>query len=281
MRQPQLLPSTNILPFPGVRAEEEESRPGAPEVGSRLASFVELPQGFTLSGRGAARGFLIVPLWTEDHAEKNCHALHGSPRSELPHLAPKGKRSIFVVSSWRLRALAVALIFIAVLPTLAAGVLWFAKSGMPSERDGHEKEPEAILILPKISTPAALRATAGDYTPFPISIDGSSDIGAGAVVAVSQLPRGATFSAGVPEGESNWKLREIETAGLRLVLPTTARGDMRLVTRLLAPDGHVISESATVVEVAGIDEAKVAIRRVKTEVIPAQVWDQPNQQAGE
>jgi hypothetical protein len=70
-------------------------------------------------------------------------------------------------------------------------------------------------------------------------------------------------------------LKAGEIDNLVLAFPEPARGEFALVIELLAPDGHVISDAATIVDISNTPEVRV--HRVKTERIPAEVWDQSGQ----
>jgi hypothetical protein len=146
-----------------------------------------------------------------------------------------------------------------------------------SSSHGAKTEAEVIITFPVISMPATFRAVAGEDTPFPLVIDGSDRVGGGSTISISRLLAGSTFSAGVPQGKTSWKLTSGEIENLHLALPKTARGERALMIQLLAPNGHVISNAATIVEVTAAPEARIPIRRVKTEVVPGDVWHESGQ----
>jgi hypothetical protein len=109
-------------------------------------------------------------------------------------------------------------------------------------------------------------------------MDGTDPVEGGGTIAISRLPRGSTFSVGSPDGETTWKLAPGEINKLHLVLPKTARDETTLMIELLAPDGHVISDAATILKVTNIQESGIPVRRVKTAVIPGDFRDQPSQE---
>ena len=90
--------------------------------------------------------------------------------------------------------------------------------------------------------------------------------------------QGSRFSAGSSDGATTWKLAPSEIDNLHLVLPETARDETALKIQLLAPDGHIISDAATIIEVTNVSEAIIPVRRIRTQVVPGHVWDQPSQE---
>ena len=197
------------------------------------------------------------------------------------------KPSLFI-SLPALRLLVTAIILLAMLPTLGgAASLWLGNADVPklpsmkaSSSRGAATEAEVIITRPAILMPATVTAIAGENTPFPLVIEGTDLVEGGATIAITRLPVGSRFSAGVAQSETKWKLKSDEIDNLRLALPKGARGERALMIQLLAPNGHVISNAATIVEVTAVPEAGIPIRRVKTEVIPG-VWDQSGQQPAE
>ena len=64
---------------------------------------------------------------------------------------------------------------------------------------------------------------------------------------MSGLPQGSTLSTGRPYGEGEWNLKTDEIGDLQLVLPHTASGVAKLIFQLVAPDGAIIADAATVI----------------------------------
>ena len=67
-----------------------------------------------------------------------------------------------------------------------------------------------------------------------------------------------------------------EIDDLHLVLPRTAGGEAKLTIELLAPDGNILADTATVLKVNSGPEDNIPVHRVKTQPIQGQVWDQPD-----
>lgn len=277
MGQPNRLPQTNILPFPPARPENERSRSES----SQGADSGVVDWSADLAGQrpGTEDGYLIIPLRGGD----NRAALDGvPPRARAPSQDLfETLKSPLVVPLSGLRLLAAAIILLAVLPTLVAaailrlGLVDAASSPTVTAAPNQAAAPEVVIALPAISTRAMLRASPGESIPFPIVIDGTGPVEGLGTIAISRLPAGSAFSAGGPRGEATWELNAGEIDNLRLVLPEGERGERALLVQLLAPDGHVISDAATIVDISTTPE--VPVRRVKTERIPADVWDQSGQ----
>ena len=157
---------------------------------------------------------------------------------------------------------------------------WPSQAGIapsPSVDSLSNHGPEVIITLPAVSMPTTLKATVREKAPFPVVIDGTDPVEGLGTIAISRLPVGSTFSAGVPHGETTWNVARGEIDNLHLVLPNTAPDEATLMIELQTPDGHVISDAATIVEVATVPEARIPVRRVKTEIVPVHVWEQPDQ----
>ena len=284
MGQPERVSPANVLPFPGARTEiEDRSGRVASAVENLPAHLIELPPGFTRGRRGAVRGYLIIPLHEDTGGEEDSRRAKSAEGETCPARVRRPVGALYfpvVVSSWRLRVLVLGFVLVASLPTLAVGAVhWLSErdAAVPSVDIASSTTAEVAITLPEVSAPGTLRATAGEDTTFPVSVKEIDHFANGAVVAISQLPRGAMLSAGMPDGKGSWRLRRSDIDGLRLVLPRSMTGEAELKTQLLAPDGHVISQAVTDLSVVALPEPAIVIRRVKTEVIPADVWEHPIQ----
>lgn len=185
------------------------------------------------------------------------------------------------------RTLLMALIVVAVIPTIAFAVLYWqgaisvpGLSFMAGERDSRQPGPELQqasvassatpeTVLPKrdIELPAtaltvagAIAATAGEATPFPIALDGADALPDRSIVTIRGLPEGTSFSAGRPFGETEWSLRPDEIGDLSLVLPLTASGQRALNVELVAADGRTLASAGTKIEIAADPKAALILR---------------------
>ena len=239
MGQPSRLPETNVLFFPQARREEDFRNQHRKQAQRDEAVGSQRPHSALTGGDQAP--------------------VRASPQS------------VRIVSSSSLRLLITALVLIALLPTLSMAALW--AGGSPPAQASVEYGAEVTITLATISVPTTLKATAGEKTPFPIAIDGAKSLEADSMIVVSRLPQGSTFSAGRTSGQTAWTLAPGETKDLQLALPGTANGETALMIQLVAADGRLIDDDATIVEVYQASSAKIAVHRITTQVIRP-TWDQ-------
>ena len=187
------------------------------------------------------------------------------------------------------RGFVIVLTAVALAPVaILAALLWFGAVKQPGSTAGGASDvplpakkqaavaPTPVLHLappvPEIAltAPEEIVAKAGAEIPFAIGIDADGELPARSMVAVRDLPKGATFSGGRPYGAGEWSLRTDEIAGLKLHLPKdhqpNAASDMRI--ELVAADGSVLAHTATRVEVTPQSPAPVA-RQLEADRIEA------------
>jgi len=261
MGLPNRISPAKVLPFPCARVKEDDSSQARESQAEDYhAAGIEGPARLAPQPHGIFV-YPLIPLHSDDR------------RATLDAL----KRP-YIVSSSDLRFLVIALVLLAVLPSMGvATMLWLRQTDIAPSMDtssNHGAVTETVIALPSISTPTMLKATPGQNTPFPIAIDGTDPVTGGGTIAISRLPMGSTFSAGVPHGETAWKVAPGQIDNLHLLLPEAAPNETALLIQLLASDGHVISDAATLIEVATVREVAIPVRRVKTEVVAGHVWDE-------
>jgi len=284
MGQSNLVPQ-NVLRFPRAQAKEKGKlgRHGE-SIGSQ--DYFRLIEGsLELAPKSTQDGHLVVPV---PGGEKRVPLVGASTQAETStssgesSAAVKPLGSPLVVSSSVVQLLVITLILLALLPTLSvAAMIWLvrpdaiASSSVESLSNRRAKpNTQATITFPAISMPTTVKAKGGEATPFPVAITGTDPVEGFGTIAISRLTPGSVFSAGIAHGETTWRLRASEIENLHLVLPKTAPEEVTLIVELLASDGHVISDVATIVEVSADPGATIPIRRVKTEVIPGHVWEQ-------
>jgi len=288
MSQPDLIPSDNILPFPQARVHKAEVEAHKDSRANRQAlKVVDLPPGFTLDGHGPVRGYLVARLYS-DEKEPTANLYRGRARRRLSDeghsRASKAPNSSAPVLRSGLRAFGILSLAV-LLPILVLGaLLWLGQTNDTSSRPvmpltGPAQAAQATILLPVLSAPTTLKAFAGQRTRFPIAIKGSKPV-TGDTILISRLPPGSAFSAGAAQGQTSWRLKPGEVDDLLLVLPRGIHNEVALMIQLLAPGGHVISDTATIVDVTGAPEEKILVHRVKTEVIPGRTWEQPREKSG-
>jgi len=260
MGQPNRISPAKVLPFPRGRVTEADtSQARASRAEEHHAGGIEGPARLAPQRHGIFEGYSLIL-----HRDDKRATLDGLKRP-------------YIVSSSDLRFLMIALILLAVLPSMTATIFWLRQTDIAPSMDASSNRgavAELVIALSSISVPTMLKATPGQNTPFPIAIDGTDPVTGGGTITISRLPVGSSFSAGVPHDETTWKVAPGQIANLHLVLPETAPNEAALLIQLLASDGHVISDSATFIEVATVGGTTIPVRRVKTEVVAGHVWDQ-------
>jgi hypothetical protein len=262
MGQPNRISPANVLPFPRGRVtEDDSSQARESQAEDYHVGGIKGPARLAPQRHRVFEGFSLIRLHRDDRRA----TLHGLKRP-------------YIVSSSDLRVLVIALVLLAVLPSLSvATMVWLRQTDIAPSMDASSNRgavTETVIALPSISTPTMLKATPGQNTPFPIAIDGTDPVTGGGTITISRLPVGSTLSAGVPHDETTWKVAPGQIDNLHLLLPEAAPNETALLIQLLASDGHVISDAATFIEVATVRGATIPVRRVKTEVVAGHVWDQ-------
>ena len=177
------------------------------------------------------------------------------------------------------RGVVVILTAVAIAPAaILAGLLWFGTLRGPvtlsSERVMAPTQPThqaaiasapILRMMPRapeiaLTAPEEIVAKAGEEVGFAIAIDAAEALPPRSVIAIRDLPEGATFSQGRPFGAREWSLRPDEIAGLNLRLPEdrTGAGDLRI--ELVAADGAVLARTATRLDIAALPAAGLVVR---------------------
>ena len=175
----------------------------------------------------------------------------------------------------KIRPLDAVLILVALLPSLTfGGIFWLGVISTPwstsvvgpvraiqSASAAGTLAPEnpqpqrAAKIPPVLTAPATLEAKAGQDVTLTIALDGTDEVPARSIIAISGLPPGSTLSSGRPYGEVEWNLKPDEIGDLHLVLPNTASGESKLRIQLLTPDCDLIADTETVLKVVANSDA--------------------------
>ena len=185
------------------------------------------------------------------------------PRAEA--VAPPGDQQFvdqrllvpLLTFSSGLRMLVLGLILVALVPNLVlGGLFWLGLINTPWSRPvtlapNESPVPASRFAIPPpvLSSPALLEATAGEQVTLPIALDGTDGVPARSILAISGLPQDSTLSSGRRYGESEWNVKTDEIGDLQIVLPNTASGVAKLIIQLVAPDGAIIAETATVLNI--------------------------------
>ena len=187
-----------------------------------------------------------------------------------------------------IRALVAALVLIALIPNLMLGaIFWVGAVDIPWSRSptitANDKTvpPQSAVPTPVLSSPPTLEASAGGDITLPIALDGTDGVPARSIIAIKGLPQGSRLSSGRPYDETEWNLKPDEIGDLHLVLPgNTASGEAKLLMQLVAPDGAIIADAATVLKMPANSVANIGASDTKTEPTEAQVVDEPAEARG-
>jgi hypothetical protein len=177
-----------------------------------------------------------------------------------------------------IRELVAGLILVALIPNLTLGaILWLGVIDTPWSRPAthppNESSVPAAIPSPVLSSPVMLEATAGADITFPIALDGTDGVPARSIIAIRGLPQGSKLSSGRPYDETEWNLKPDEIGDLHLVLPANASGEAKLMIQLVATDGAIIADAATVLKMTTDSTANVGASNIKTELAEPQVRD--------
>jgi len=187
-----------------------------------------------------------------------------------------------------LRMLVLGLILVALLPNLVLGGLFWlgvintpwSRPAMLAPNEGPMPATRSAIPPPVLSSPALLEATPGEEVTLPIALDGTDGVPARSIIAISGLPQGSTLSTGRPYGESEWNLKTDEVGDLQLVLPHTASGVAKLTFQLVAPDGAIIADAATIINMRPNPRANTNASNINPEFAQTEVRAQGPEATG-
>ena len=186
----------------------------------------------------------------------------------------------FLVSG--IRALVAGLVLVAVVPNLTlAAIVWLGVIDSPWSRpsthppnEGSVPGAQSAVPSPVLSLPAVLEATAGANITFPIALDGTDGVPVRSIIAIRGLPQGSKLSSGRPYDETEWNLKPDEIGDLHLALTGNESSEANVIIQLVAPDGAIIADAATVLKVTTdpkikAEHAKPQVRDVQAEGLGA------------
>ena len=118
----------------------------------------------------------------------------------------------------------------------------------------NEAKPEIAL-----TTESRIEAKTGDDVPFNIAIHADT-LPARSIIAIREIPPGATFSEGRPYGSSEWSLTPNEIGDLRLHLPKSVTSGTNMRIELMGADGTVLASATTRLDIAQDPRAALILR---------------------
>ena len=201
------------------------------------------------------------------------------------HFADQRLLTPFLAFLSGIRTLVAGLILVALIPNLTLGAIfwlgainapWSPATQPPNESSGPLAAQSAVPF-PVLSSPATLEATAGGDITFPIVLDGTDGVPARSIIAIRGLPQGSKLSSGRAYDETEWNLKPDEIGDLHLVLPSNASGEAKLIIQLVATDGAILADAATILKTQTNSAANIPASNIETEPTQAQVSEQRTQ----
>ena len=176
-----------------------------------------------------------------------------------------------------IRALVAGLVLAALIPNLMLGaILWLGAADTPRSRppmitaNDNPIAPPSAVPTPVLSSPPTLEAAPGADITLPIALDGTDGVPTRSIIAIRGLPQGSKLSSGRPYDETEWNLKPDEIGDLHLILPGNASGESRLIIQLVAIDGAILADAATILKVP-TNSAAANIPASNIEIEPTQV----------
>jgi Bacterial SH3 domain len=265
-----------------------------------VGAAIEWPaKGLAQLKRGPANS-IVSPRATQFlKAEANCYVTHVSvdtkthfhtgekpTEARIPEpLADQRLLTPFLAFLSGIRTLVAGLILVALIPNLTLGaIFWFGVIDTTPATHPSRESPvpvQSAIPSPVLSSPPMLEATAGGDITFPITLDGTDGVSARSIIAIRGLPLGSKLSSGRPYDETEWNLKPDEIGDLHLVLPSSASGDAKLVIQLVATDGAVLADAATLLKMSTNSAAIIPASTTVADLAATQVSDERAQAIGE
>jgi hypothetical protein len=265
-----------------------------------VGAAIEWPaKGLAQLKRGPANS-IVSPRATQFlKAEANCYVTHVSvdtkthfhtgekpTEARIPEpLADQRLLTPFLAFLSGIRTLVAGLILVALIPNLTLGaIFWFGVIDTTPATHPSRESPvpvQSAIPSPVLSSPPMLEATAGGDITFPITLDGTDGVSARSIIAIRGLPLGSKLSSGRPYDETEWNLKPDEIGDLHLVLPSSASGDAKLVIQLVATDGAILADAATLLKMSTNSAANIPASTTVADLAATQVSDERAQAIGE
>ena len=273
MGQLMLSPSANVLSIGAARLK----RPEAKNTIAHLPVNLQPPLPLT------PERLELIKALAKEMSRSTAERIRPPALRQLA--APQNTRNqpsqVLLVLPKKIWALLTILILVALVPYLTlAPIFWLhffdkpastslratvdqsipATHTTPAANNGSIDGPSPIAN-PVISAPATAEATVGQEMKFPIAVDGTDGIPALSRVVVKGLPPGSKLSNGHPIGDTGWSLKPDEIGDLHLMLRDNVVDESTLTIQLVAPDGHVLADTATIIKRAIEPHARALLGR--------------------
>jgi len=204
---------------------------------------------------------------------------------------------LLLVLPRKIRALLSVLIFVALLPNFTlVPLLWLRFLERPastqatitahqsSTADQSIDATQATLranrtsivdqptaTTPVLSAPSIVESTIGEHVSFPIAIDGTDGMPPSSRIVIRGLPSGSKLSNGHRGSDSEWNLNPDEIADLHLVSGNNVINDTKLAIQLVAPDGRIVADTATILKRTMEPQASAMASGIEAQLTGSQV----------
>jgi hypothetical protein len=183
-----------------------------------------------------------------------------------------------------IRALIAGLVLAALVPNLMLGAIFWlgavnnlrSQSPIITANDKPIATPSAVPT-PVLSPPPSIEASPGADITLPIALDGTDGVPVRSIIAIRGLPQGSKLSSGRPYDETEWNLKPDEIGDLHLILPSNATGESKLIIQLVAIDGAILADAATILKVPTNSAENIPAPNIEIEPTRAQVSEQRTQ----
>ena len=257
---------------------------------ARVSTAIEwpAPKGLAQLKLGPASTIVSPRATRLLKAETNCYLTHVSVDAKNHfHIGEEpteawitqrfaDQRLPFLVSG--IRALVAGLVLVAQVPNLTLGaIFWLGVIDSPWSRPSTHPPNESSVPAaqsavpsPVLSSPAVLEATAGANITFPIALDGTDGVPVRSIIAIRGLPQGSKLSSGRPYDETEWNLKPDEIGDLHLALTGNESSEANVIIQLVAPDGAIIADAATVLKVTTDSNIKAELAQPQVRDVQAE-----------
>ena len=124
---------------------------------------------------------------------------------------------------------------------------------------------------PVLSAPSIVESTIGEHVSFPIAIDGTDGMPPSSRIVIRGLPSGSKLSNGHRGSDSEWNLNPDEIADLHLVSGNNVINDTKLAIQLVAPDGRIVADTATILKRTMEPQASAMASGIEAQLTGSQV----------
>jgi len=215
----------------------------------------------------------LIKALTKEMSRSPNERIAQTPSQKAIIAQKEDRPQLLLVLPKKIWVLLIVLIFVALLPNFTlAPLLWLRFFDRPastaatipahqsSMADQSISATEATLsanrssiadsvLTPVLSAPSLVEVAVGQDVSLPIALDGTDEMPPSSRIVIKGLPPGSKLSSGHPDSNSEWNLNPDEIGDLHFVLGNNTIRDTKLAIHLVAPDGRVIADTATILKI--------------------------------